>query len=254
MCSFLSVKLELHLNLQVIGEGPFDIIRKFSDFLYEVNCGYRGKLQTIHADRLRLSTAEWTQHTVECATKKRESLVFECPHCDHASKRKRDLDRHIKSAHNDKVEKVSSDSSADESDWKTHDPGTLQHIIGEPEGHGNIAEAKGSGDLEEGRIIRKPTIPMPIFAPPRQSVLDGQLNTKSVFDDPQPGCSTDPCDTIEPSSSTLESKIRKYTVATQTCCKCKIVRHKRQRITRFEEDDKQVEIISEEEWESEHDC
>ena len=34
--------------------GPFDITRKFSDFLYEVNCGYRGKTQTIHVDRLRL--------------------------------------------------------------------------------------------------------------------------------------------------------------------------------------------------------
>ncbi|KAK3099805.1 hypothetical protein FSP39_010043 [Pinctada imbricata] len=142
------------------------------------------------------STAEWTQHTVECATKKRESLVFECPHCDHSSKRKRDLDRHIKRAHNDKVETVSSDSSADESDWKTHDPGTLQHIIGEPEGHGNIAEAKGSGDLEEERIIWKPTIPMPIFAPASQSVLDGQLKRKSVFDYPQSGCSTVPCDKL----------------------------------------------------------
>ena len=34
--------------------GPFDITRKFSDFLYEVNCGYRGKTQVIHVDRLRL--------------------------------------------------------------------------------------------------------------------------------------------------------------------------------------------------------
>ncbi|KAK3100248.1 hypothetical protein FSP39_016927 [Pinctada imbricata] len=33
---------------------PFDITRKVSDFLYKVNCGYRGKPQTIHVDRLRL--------------------------------------------------------------------------------------------------------------------------------------------------------------------------------------------------------
>lgn len=34
--------------------GPYTIVGKTSDLLCEVDCGYRGKLQVIHADRLKL--------------------------------------------------------------------------------------------------------------------------------------------------------------------------------------------------------
>ena len=33
--------------------GPYQILRRISELLYEVNCGSRGKPQVIHVDRLR---------------------------------------------------------------------------------------------------------------------------------------------------------------------------------------------------------
>lgn len=38
--------------------GPYTIVGKKSDLLYEVDCGYRGKLQVIHADRLKLHKSQ----------------------------------------------------------------------------------------------------------------------------------------------------------------------------------------------------
>lgn len=35
-------------------KGPYTIVGKKSGLLYEVDCGYRGKLQVIHAERLKL--------------------------------------------------------------------------------------------------------------------------------------------------------------------------------------------------------
>ena len=38
--------------------GPFGVLRKVSDLLYEINCGSRGKPQVIHVDRLRLQSLQ----------------------------------------------------------------------------------------------------------------------------------------------------------------------------------------------------
>jgi hypothetical protein len=38
--------------------GPFDLLRKVSDLLYEINFGRRGKPQVIHVDRLRLQSPQ----------------------------------------------------------------------------------------------------------------------------------------------------------------------------------------------------
>lgn len=43
----------MHSQIDIILDGPFLIVRKLSDFLYEVFCGYRGKNSIIHYDRMR---------------------------------------------------------------------------------------------------------------------------------------------------------------------------------------------------------
>ena len=214
--------------------------------------------------------AEWTQHTIECATKKKELLSFECPECNHATKRKRDLDRHIAKVHPDLKEENLSDSSSDESGWRTNDPGDL---IDEDESLVQATDkqeaTKASASLEDGRTVRKATDPLPVFAPPRKSVLANQLKRKFVFDrndtsEPQQGNSRDKSPLRRPKKSKVENEVSEEesvterevvatrTVATQTERSCKIVHHKKQRIMKYEEDGRQVEEIVTEEWESEH--
>ena len=220
----------------------------------------------------RLDTlAEWTQHTIECATKKKESLSFECSECNHATKRKRDLDRHIAKVHPDLKEQNLSDSSSDESGWRTNDPGDL---IDEDESLEQATDArentKASASLEDGRTVRKATDPLPVFPPPRKSVLANQLKRKSVFDlddsnEPQQGYSGYKSPPRQSKKSKVEDEVSKEssvtereittatrTVEIQTERSCKIVHHKRQRIMKYEKDGRQVEEIVTEEWESEH--
>ena len=214
--------------------------------------------------------AEGTQNTIECATKKKKSLSFECSECNHATKRKRDINRHIAKVHQDLKEENLSDSICDESGWRTNDPGDL---IDEDEALDQATDTreatKASASLEDGRTVRKATYPLPVFAPPRKSELANQLKRKSVFDledssEPQHGQSRDKSPPRRPKKSKVVNEVSKEesvterevtatrTVETQTERSCKIVHHKKQRILRYEEDGRQVEEIVTEEWDSEH--
>lgn len=59
-----------------------------------------------------------------------------------------------------------------DSEWKEADPGNLQNIIGdvsEPESEKEVQhKGKDQEEVHAGRIYRKPTVPLPIFAPKRK--------------------------------------------------------------------------------------
>ena len=141
-----------------------------------------------------------------------------------------DLDRHIAKVHPDLKERNLSDTSSDESGWRTNDPGDL---IDEDTLAESLEQAidtrkatTASASLEDGHTDRKATAPVPVFAPPRRSVLANHLKRKAVFDlndssEPHQGYSRDkslprPKLSSEESSVTERDVTATRSIATQT--------------------------------------
>lgn len=93
--------------------------------------------------------SEWEKHVVECGRKRRQKR-FECSHCEYATNKKSDMDRHCRTRHGGYAK---ADSESEE-DWEQLDPGTLSDVVGE-------TASATSPEMTQ----RKPTRPDPVHTP-----------------------------------------------------------------------------------------
>lgn len=93
--------------------------------------------------------SEWEKHVVECGRKRRQKRL-ECSHCEYATNKKSDMDRHCRTRHG-VYAKADSES---EEDWEQLDPGTLSVVLGE-------TASETSPEVTQ----RKPTRPDPVHTP-----------------------------------------------------------------------------------------
>lgn len=87
----------------------------------------------------------------------------------------------------EKRKKTDVDEEDSDSEWKEADPGNLHNIIGdvsETESEKEVQhKEKDQEEVHIGRIYRKPTVPLPIFAPKRKEpfVSSSGLQVYSVL-------------------------------------------------------------------------
>lgn len=93
--------------------------------------------------------SEWEKHVVECGRKRRQKR-FECSHCEYATNKKSDMDRHCRTRHGGYAK---ADSESEE-DWEQLDLGTLSDVVGE-------TASATSPEVTQ----RKPTRPDPVHTP-----------------------------------------------------------------------------------------
>ncbi|KAK3107919.1 hypothetical protein FSP39_025200 [Pinctada imbricata] len=213
----------------------------------------------------------WSDHLIICGREKMEKQSFVCTEdgCGYATSKKSDLNRHIKRKH--AANEVAHDDS--ESNWEEQDPGELSDIVGRKP----VKPVPAFDLIPLGRVIRKPTTPSPVFAPPRSRDDFPKPNAQSsgiaTVTSAQPSVApaddqeSDINNNIDSSASIVSDKViqepcvplsnpieitfpfmRSFCqdAATQTDLPQR--RHKRKRIVRSEDNGRVEEVISEEEW------
>lgn len=133
------------------------------------------ELRCAMCSKMLATDEEWKEHTLDCA-KQRRVKKFKCKDCNYATNKSCDMKRHTNRMH--------TQGAADSDDeWKAQDPGEMTDILGaasETEEISGQSDTEGevinepqkteksatsvmsppvSGNLELGRIIRKPTAP-----------------------------------------------------------------------------------------------
>lgn len=168
---------------------------------------------------------EWKEHTLSCARERRDELNYECPECDYATRRERDLKRHSETH-------TSAKEKPEESTDLGKDPGDLFELIGLKE-----PSTKAS-------VPKKKKAEVPEFAPP-----------KKVFR----------ISAASSSDSLSASDGKKRNIGTQTeqleLCGCGIqtsprrrVHRVRTKVTTYREDDRKVKETNEDSWYTDEDC
>ncbi|XP_061190397.1 B-cell lymphoma/leukemia 11B-like [Saccostrea echinata] len=157
---------------------------------------------------------ELSKHIGECS----KELLF-CNFCDFNSTTSKNLRRHLKRQHDigeetcgevDSVlqkEGPSESCVSDAESWVTQDPGDLRAVllgdISESESEDEVSKEKSGKELpcsdeskrEEGRLYRKPTRPLPVFAPARVApLIDNRPSNPAPEKQPceHKECQTDP--------------------------------------------------------------
>lgn len=92
---------------------------------------------------------EWEKHVVESGRKRRQKR-FECSHCEYATSKKSDMDRHCRTRHGGYAK---ADSESEE-DWEQLDQRTRSDVLGE-------TASPTSPEVTQ----RKPTRPDPVHTP-----------------------------------------------------------------------------------------
>ncbi|KAK3082825.1 hypothetical protein FSP39_006450 [Pinctada imbricata] len=108
------------------------------------------------------------EHIAACGMKNLEKL-YSCSevNCTYNTNKLSNLTRHKK-----KHMKSQSKTQQSDGEWQRTDPGNLSDIVGgASESESDVCEIQNtSNSFESGRIVRRPTRPAPVFAPPRPTL------------------------------------------------------------------------------------